>query len=123
MMVVETCRTNSQVKCAAIWDATNLQMNSSGLQKPFLAALAANTGFYSENLWLFNKAVTNATLLQLKGTVHQTGSDAARTMQTPAGRGPATAWDACLVWFFDTYLKGAAPAFPTNPEIYNLQRK
>jgi hypothetical protein len=27
------------------------------------------------------------------------------------------------VWFFDTYLKGEAPPFPTNPEIYNVQRK
>ncbi len=48
-MVVETCRTNSQVKCAAIWDATNLQLNSAGLQKPFLAALAQTTGSYSVN--------------------------------------------------------------------------
>jgi hypothetical protein len=29
----------------------------------------------------------------------------------------------CAVWFFDTYLKGEAPPFPTNPEIYNVQRK
>lgn len=122
-MVVETCRTNSQVKCAAIWDATNLQMNNAGLQKPFLAALSENSGFYSENLWLFNKAITNATLLQIRGSVHQTGSDAAWTFQTPAGRAPALAIDACLVWFFDTYLKGEAPPFPTNPEIYNVQRK
>ncbi len=33
------------------------------------------------------------------------------------------ALDACLLWFFDTYLKGETPPFPTNPEIYNLQRK
>ncbi len=47
-MVVEACRTNSQAKCAAIWDATNLQLNSAGLQKPFLAALSETAGFYSE---------------------------------------------------------------------------
>ncbi len=122
-MVVETCRTNSHVSCAAIWDATNLQINNNGLQKPFLAALAADTGFYTENLWLFNKAITNATLLQLKGSVHQTASDAAWTVQLPAGRAPALAFDACLVWFFDTYLKGEAPPFPANPEIYNVHRK
>jgi hypothetical protein len=31
--------------------------------------------------------------------------------------------NACFIWFFDTYLKGEAPPFPTNPEIYNVQRK
>jgi len=31
--------------------------------------------------------------------------------------------DACRLWFFDTYLKGEAPPFPTNLEIYNVQRK
>jgi dienelactone hydrolase len=122
-MVVETCRTNSHVKCAVIWDATNLQMNSAGLQKPFLAALAANTVFYPENQWLFNKAITNATLLQIRGSVHQSASDAAWTFQSPAGRAPALAFDACLVWFFDTYLKGETPPFPDKTEIYNLQRK
>jgi hypothetical protein len=41
----------------------------------------------------------------------------------PQGRAPALATDACRVWFFDTYLKGEAPPFPTNPEIYNVQKK
>jgi hypothetical protein len=29
----------------------------------------------------------------------------------------------CLLWFFDTYLKGEAAPFPTNPEIIELHRK
>jgi len=33
------------------------------------------------------------------------------------------AYNACLAWFFDTFLKGETPPFPTNPEIYNVQRK
>jgi dienelactone hydrolase len=122
-MVVETCRSDGRVKCAAMWDATNLQLNGAGLQKPFLAALGENDLFYSENQWLFSKATTNATLLQVRGAEHVTGGDAAWTWEIPWGRGPALAFDACLIWFFDTYLKGETPPFPTNPEIYNVQRK
>jgi len=122
-MVVETCRSDSRVKCAAIWDATNLQLNSAGLQKPLLAALGENNLFYSENQWLFSKAITNATMLQVRGAEHVTGCDPAWMWEIPWGRGPALAFDACLIWFFDTYLKGETLAFPTNSEIYNLQRK
>jgi hypothetical protein len=43
--------------------------------------------------------------------------------QIPWGRGPALAIDACLLWFYDKYLKGEEPLFPTNPEIYNVQMK
>jgi dienelactone hydrolase len=121
--VVETCRTNSTVKCAAIYDATNLQLNSAGLQKPLLVMLGQTTEFFSEDQWLFNKATNNATLLQLRGADHLTGIDWAWVAETPWGRGPTLAVDACLIWFFDTYLKGEAPSFPTNSEIYNVQKK
>lgn len=122
-MVVETCRSDSRVKCAAIYDATNVRLNSAGLQKPLLVALGESNLLYSENEWLFSKATTNAVFLQIRGADHNTPSDAAWTAQTPWGRGPTLAYNACLVWFFDTYLKGGAPPFPTNPEVYNVQRK
>jgi dienelactone hydrolase len=122
-MVVETCRSDARVKCAAIWDGTNLQLNSAGLQKPFLAALGQNNLFYSDNQWLFSRATTNAILLQISGGDHITATDVAWTWEIPWGRAPALAYNACLVWFLDTYLKGETPSFPTNPEIYNVQRK
>lgn len=122
-MVIETCRSDSRVKCAAIWDGTGFQTSSTGLQKPFLAALGQNGWFYSKNQWLFSMATTNAVLLQVTGADHITGTDAAWTWQIPWGCGPAQAINACFVWFFDTYLKGETPPFPTNPEIYNVQRK
>lgn len=121
--VVESCRSDSRLKCAAIWDATNLKLNSAGLQKPFLAALGQNNLFYSENQWLFSKATTDAVLLLIRSAEHVTGCDAAWTWEIPWGQGPALAFDACLVWFFDTYLKGQTPPFPTNSEIFNVQRK
>jgi dienelactone hydrolase len=121
--VVETCRSDSRVKCAAIWEGANLQLNTAGLQKPFLAGVAEATLLSSDNEWLFNQALTNAVLLQVRGANHQTGSDAGWTFEVPWGRAPALAINACFVWFFDTYLKGEAPPFPANPEIYNVQRK
>jgi hypothetical protein len=122
-MVAETCRRDSRVKCAALYDAMNLPTNPEGLQKPFLIALGENNYFYTSDLAFFNKAVTNAVFLQIRGADHVTPSDFGWTLQIPWGRAPALAMDACYVWFFDTYLKGEAPPFPTNPEIYNVQRK
>jgi dienelactone hydrolase len=122
-MVVETCRSDSRVKCAVLYDATNVQLNPAGLQKPFLVALGESNSCYSEDLWLISKASTNAVFLQIRGADHFTPCDIGWTGQTPQGRAPALARDDCFVWFFDTYLKGEAPPFPTNPEIYNVQRK
>jgi dienelactone hydrolase len=122
-MVVETCRSDSRVKCAALWDATNVQLNPAGLQKPFLIALGETNYFYSQAQWLFSKATNNAVFLQIHGADHFTPCDIGWTTQTPWGRAPALAHDTCLVWFFDTYLRGEAPPFPTNPEIYNVQMK
>ena len=122
-MVVETCRSDSRVKCAVLYDVMNVQLNSAGLQKPFLVALGESNAYYSDDLWLFSKATTNAVFLQIRGADHFTPCDVGWTAQIPRGRAPALAMDACRVWFFDTYLKGEAPPFPTNPEIYNVQRK
>jgi len=120
-IVIDTCRTDSRVKCAAIWDGDT--DNNSGLQKPFLVVLGQRNLSYGFAQWLFNQATTNAVVLQIQGADHVTVGDTAWTVEIPWGRAPALATDACLVWFFDTYLKGETPAFPTNPEIYNVQRK
>jgi dienelactone hydrolase len=123
-MVVKTCASDSRVKCALLYDATNIQsLCPAGLQKPFLVALGENNAFYSEDLWLFNKATTNAVFLQIRGADHSTPCDVGWTAQIPWGRRPALTFDDCAVWFFDTYLKGETLPFPTNPEIYNVQRK
>jgi dienelactone hydrolase len=123
-MVVKTCASDDRLKCAVFWDATNIQsLCPNGLQKPFLVALGESNAFYSEDLWLFNKAVSNAVFLQLRGAGHSTTSDSAWVAELPGGRGPAIAYNACLLWFFDTYLKGETPPFPTNPEIYNKLTK
>ena len=122
-IVIETARMESRVKCAAIWEGEDLAWDPTGLQKPFLAVLSEAGNYYSVTLSLFNKAITDADFLQVRGSDHNTGADAAWLYEVPWGRKPALAFNACLAWFFDTYLKGEAPPFPTNPEIYNVKRK
>jgi hypothetical protein len=100
-----------------------LKLNTNGLQKPFLAAVGQYGLFFDENQWLFNQATTNAILLQISGADHIAATDAGWTWEIPGGRAPAMAYNACLLWFLDTYLKGETRPFPTNPEIYNVQRK
>jgi hypothetical protein len=74
---------------------------------------------------LYNLANTNATWFYIAGVGHVQGlSDLAWTvLQSPASRPGALAINASLVWFFDTYLKGETPTFPTNSPILNLNRK
>jgi len=123
-MVVKVCADDRRVKCAFLYDATNIQsLCPNGLQKPFLVALGESNYFYSEDLWLFNEAVTNAVFLQFRGAGHNTPSDIGWTAESPGGRGPTIAYNACFLWFFDTYLKGETPPFPTNSEIYSVKRK
>ena len=85
--------------------------------------LGESNSFYAQDHWLFAQAATSAVFLQIRGAQHVTGTDLAWTVLTPEGRDPALAFNTCLVWFFDTYLKGEAPPLPTNSEIYNVQRK
>jgi len=133
-VAVETCRTNSQVKCAALLDAyinfTFLPaLNTQGLQKPFLAMnrtlLDHGLADYSPaGLRLYSLATQEAIWVKIDHTGHFSFTDFAWSIEmTAESRQAALAIDGCLVWFFDTYLKGEAPPFPTNAEIYNVQRK
>jgi len=72
---------------------------------------------------LFSQARRNAVILQIRGAGHITASDWGWIFESPQSRAPAMAYNACQLWFFDTYLKGEAPPFPSNAEIYNVQRK
>ncbi|MBU6402565.1 MAG: hypothetical protein KGS61_19780, partial [Verrucomicrobia bacterium] len=123
-MTAEMCRRDDRLKCVALLDAVCcLQLPASGLQKPFLEMNAPGDPCLSTGAWLFTNAVTNATSLMIRNSIHQTFTDAAWGALLPDGRPMGVAINACLVWFFDTYLKGQTPPFPTNPEIYNVQRK
>jgi hypothetical protein len=122
-MTVQTCSNETRLKCAVLADATGMQSSPDGLQVPFLAEVPETNSSYAENLWLFNRATTNAVLLQIRGANHSSPCDVGWMVQIPWGLGPARAADACYLWFFDTYLKGEVPPFPSNPETYIVQRK
>ena len=122
-MVVETCRSDGRVKCAMIYDGGNVYLSSAGLQKPLFIALGESNYFEDADRWLYGKSITNAVFLKIRGADHFTPSDVGWTAQVPWGRGPAQVFNDCSVWFFNTYLKGETPPFPTNPEIYSVLRK
>ncbi len=130
----ETCRADPRIKCAALLDGyVNFTyypaLYSQGLQKPFLAMNRTvltdgfpDFSFFSQRL--FSLATTNATWLKIANTKHFDFSDWAWSVDLTAGSRPgAVAIDACLVWFFETYLNGETPPFPTTPELLNVQRK
>ncbi len=108
------CRTNAAVKCAAFLDAAfhfevNMQLNQEGLQKPFLVMNNNNPGyptlfFWPESTNLFNRAKTNAIIFQIRNTNHFSFFDFAWFIVSkwPQSR----VMDACLVSFFNKFLKG-----------------
>lgn len=122
-MVAEMCRRDDRLKCAALLEAENLQTPAAGLQKPFLAMNHVGSPRLALSQGLFDKAVKDATWLQVQGADRFTFSDSAWGNEIPWGRPPALAIDACLVWFFDTYLKGEKPSFPPNAELRDVRRK
>lgn len=132
----EFCRQETKVKCAALLDAFILlnyypELNQSGLQKPFLA-MNRTVLDHSDRLWdassdsghIYNLAAHDAIWLKVSNTGHFAFCDWSWSVDaTESSRPGAVAINACLVWFFDTYLKGEAPPLPTNPELTNVQRK
>lgn len=134
----ETCRRDDRVKCAALLDpfllfgfGFNPTLNSQGLQKPFLTMnrkimdhsnlLYDATG---ESQRLYTLAAQDACWVKLANSDHFTFSDWAWIVQmTPDSRLASTAINACLVWFFDTYLKDGTSEFPTHGEIIDVRRK
>ena len=123
MIVAEMCRRDSRLKCVALLEAENLQVPAAGLQKPFLAMNHAGSPRLTQSQGLFSKASADAIWLQVDGADRFTFSDGAWGAEIPWGRLPALAIDACLVWFFDTFLNGKTPPFPSNPELINVMRK
>jgi len=134
----ETCRVDSRIQCAALLDPFIMfgfgyypELNNQGLQKPFLA-MNRTILDHADHLWdassdsqrLYALAKTNAVWLKVANTGHFAFSDCAWAVEmTSSSRQGASAIDACLLWFFDTYLKGELPPFPTNSEFVNVQRK
>ena len=130
----ETCRRDSRVKCVALLDAAihysvYSELSASGLQKPFIAmnrTLLDHSlpDFSPESQQLYTLASQNAIWLKLANSGHFAFTDFAWTVElTSNSRQAALAGNACLLWFFDKYLKDQSIPFPARPEIINLQTK
>jgi len=122
--VIDVARTNSPVRCAAIYDGTVFDPTQP-LQKPLLVVYGESNDYGTTyDMPLFNLATNNvATLLQIHNAMHTTCGDSSWGVYLPDGRSPNRAIDDCVLWFFDTYLKSEMPTFPTNAEIYNVQNR
>jgi dienelactone hydrolase len=121
--VVPVARSDNRVVCVATYDGIQTQPADPPLQKPLLVVMGQVNFSYAEDFSLFNRAATNAAFVEFHNANHATGTDYAWFGQIPKGRSSALAMDACLVWFFDTYLKRQSSTFPTNSEIYNVHTK
>ncbi len=132
----ELCRVDDRVKCAALLDGFPLfssgyypELNKSGLQKPLLAMnrtiLDHSLGdASSDSGHLYALAKQDDVWLKVANTGHFAFSDCAWAVElTLNGRQGATAINACVAWFFDTYLKGETAPFPADPELLEVQRK
>jgi dienelactone hydrolase len=135
-IAAETCRLDSRVKCMALLDGAIFSAPSSsyselyrrGLQKPFIAMnrtfLDGGTDFSPDSQKLYTLAGQNAIWLRIKNSHHFTFTDFAWTVElTPYSRQAAQAENACLVWFFDKYLKEKIGPFPTLAEIVDIKAK
>lgn len=130
----ETCRRESRVKCVALLDATvdfsyYFELSASGLQKPFLTmnrtVLDHNLpDFSADSQKLYTLAIRNAIWFKIANSGHFSFTDLAWTVELSSNnRQAALAGNACLVWFFDKFLKEQSVPFPARPEIINLRTK
>lgn len=134
------CRTNDAVKCAAFLDCAfhfevNVDLLQMGIQKPFLAMNNDYTAyqplyFWPESTRLFDLANSDAVIFQIQNTWHFSFFDFGWFFldQPTASR----LMDACLVSFFNRYLKGqddhfldqTPPSYPEEPhEVLNFKHK
>ena len=114
---------------AAIIYSDYSDLFNSGLQKPFLAMNRTLLDhdlrdFSPDSQRLYTLASQNAIWLKIANSGHFAFTDFAWTVElTSNSRQAAQAGNACLLLFFNKYLKDEPSPFPARPEIINLQTK
>lgn len=88
-----------------------------GLSKPFLAMNSPSSGLDGDSSTLFNKATKDAYKLTIQGADHEGFTDSTAWLVNPtaATRRRALAMNACVVSFFDKYLRGVDDRLLENP--------
>lgn len=126
----EACRTEEKIKAAVLLDAfldAGWAVLKNGLAKP---VISMNSGaLISENTTLFNKSTSEAYLLSIRGADHDGFTDTYWiTAPSAAARARSRAMNACMVSFFNKYLKGADDQLLQNPamaypEVVSFRKK
>jgi pimeloyl-ACP methyl ester carboxylesterase len=129
-VAAEICRTNDRVLATVLLDAYMQdadQVIRLGLEKPFLGIYSVSGGGTQVPFYL---ATHDAYWMQIKGTQHQHFADWLAWVSSPttSGRSGAMAMNACLVSFFDKYLKALDDHLLDNPsavypEVINFAKK
>jgi dienelactone hydrolase len=112
----EAARLEPRLKAAALLDGYfgSPTLLTAGVGKPFLAMMAS--GGSADNTTIFNRATNSAYQLTIKGAVHETFTDNAWIINpTVSSRRLAATMNACLVSFFNLYLKGVDDGLLQNP--------
>ena len=151
-MAAEFCRRDARCKAAVLLDVGSIleaapDLTQVGLQKPFLSMNSTIEprpvvssppygSWLDASLALFAKATGDAFWLQIQDASHQSFqdrgsliSDQRRTADpTPASRAPSQTIRACMLSFFDKYLKNQDDHLLDNPaaaypNVVNFQRK
>ena len=153
VMVAEFGRIDARCRAVAMLDAgwvleAAIDLDRQGLHKPFLSMndeIAPSTlpsppgydpNWLSASLALFAKATNNAFWCQIEESRHQSFQDRGSLVSeprrtsdpTPASRAQSETIRACIVSFFDKYLKDEDDGLLENPgaihtNIINFQRK
>ena len=129
-VAAEVCRTDDRVLASVLLDAYLQNAENVirlGLQKPFLGMYSVSGGGTQAPFYL---ATHDAYWMQISGTRHQHFADWLAWIGSPtsSGRQAAIAMHACVLSFFEKYLKGIDSHLldnPTNvyPQVINFARK
>jgi dienelactone hydrolase len=129
-VAAEACRTDGRVLGTVLLDAYLQNADNVirlGLQKPFLSMYSAGGGGTQAPFYM---ATRDAYWMQIQGTKHQHFADWLAWINSPttAGRQAAVAMNACMLSFFDKYLKGQDDHLldgPANvyPSVVNFAKK
>ena len=129
-VAAEICRTDDRVLAAAVLDAYLQNADNVirfGLQKPFLGMYSVGGGGTQAP---FYQATHDAYWMQIAGTQHQHFADWLAWIASPTdtGRRAAVAMNACMLSFFNKYLKNQDDHLlddPSSvyPEVINFAKK
>ena len=141
--MAEFCRTEPRCKAVVLLDAGSLlevppDLARLGIPRPYLSMTQTSdeSGWLAASQSIFDKSTTDAFWFQIQDSTHESFSDNGALINnptmtgdpTPASRAQSQSIRACMLSFFDKYLKGEDDHLLDNPaavypNIINFQSK